>query len=533
MSALTGTGHLVRLALRRDRVLLPFWIVLIGLLPLLYASATDELYPDPAGLRQYYTSIVSNPSLMSSIGPVFGPSLGALTAWRAGILFIFVGVISLLTVIRHTRAEEDAGRRELLGSTVAGRHAPVAAALLVTFGGNVVMGGLIALALAGYGLPTAGALAFGGSFAAAGWFFAGVGALAAQLTEGAGAARGIALATLGVAFLLRAAGDSGGEEGDLAWLPWLSPIGWAQRVRPFADEQWWAFALILVATALLVGTASALLAHRDVGAGMLPQRPGKTEASVALHGPFGLAWRLHRGLLIGWSVGFAVGGLVIGGASGSIDQLTEGNSEMSGMLERLGGAGALEDAYIAGSLGMLALAAGAYAIQAALRMRAEETALRAEPVLGTATGRLRWMASHLLFVVVGPAIALAMLGAFTGLASSDSASGMGEQLARVLAGGAVQVPAVLALGGLTVALFGLLPRAATATAWSAFGICAFLTFLGPLMQLDDWLLDASPYAHIPKVPGGDVTAAPLVWLAAIAAVLLAAGMVGFRRRDVG
>lgn len=189
MTALTGTRHLVRLALRRDRVLLPLWIVVLGLLPVLYASATHELYPTHAGLRQYYLSIVENPSLMSSIGPAFGSSLGALTVWRAGILFVFTGVISLLTVTRHTRAEEDAGRRELLGSTVAGRQAPLTAALLVTGGGNLVLGAVMAATLVGYGLPATGSLAVGAAFAASGSLFAAVGAVAAQLTQGAGAAR--------------------------------------------------------------------------------------------------------------------------------------------------------------------------------------------------------------------------------------------------------------------------------------------------------------------------------------------------------
>lgn len=89
------------------------------------------------------------------------------------------------------------------------------------------------------------------------------------------------------------------------------------------------------------------------------------------------------------------------------------------------------------------------------------------------------------------------------------------------------------LAGLTVAMFGLLPRAATAVAWGMFAACAFLSFLGPLLQLDDWVLDLSPYAHIPDLPGGDVTAGPLVTLLGIAAALTVLGLAGFRRRDVG
>lgn len=126
MSALTGTGRLVRLALRRDRFLLPLWVGVLGLVPMLYVSATDELYPDAAGLREYYMSVVANPSLMAMNGPAYAPSLGAMVMWRAGILTVIVGVVSLLLVVRHTRTEEDAGRKELLGSAVAGRQAHLA-----------------------------------------------------------------------------------------------------------------------------------------------------------------------------------------------------------------------------------------------------------------------------------------------------------------------------------------------------------------------------------------------------------------------
>jgi ABC-2 type transport system permease protein len=46
-------------------------------------------------------------------------------------------------------------------------------------------------------------------------------------------------------------------------------------------------------------------------------------------------------------------------------------------------------------------------------------------------------------------------------------------------------------------------------------------------------MDVSPYAHTPRLPGGDFSATPVIWLTAIAVALMAVGFVGFRRRDVG
>lgn len=53
-----------------------------------------------------------------------------------------------------------------------------------------------------------------------------------------------------------------------------------------------------------------------------------------------------------------------------------------------------------------------------------------------------------------------------------------------------------------------------------------------MLQLGQAFLDVSPFTHVPKVPGGDVSVVPLLWLGVVAVALIAAGMVGFRRRDV-
>jgi ABC-2 type transport system permease protein len=84
--------------------------------------------------------------------------------------------------------------------------------------------------------------------------------------------------------------------------------------------------------------------------------------------------------------------------------------------------------------------------------------LRAEPVLATSAGRLRWAASHLVFSCAGPAAALAAAGLAAGLAYGSSTGDVGRQLPRVLGGALVQLPAVWVLAGIAVALFGLLPR---------------------------------------------------------------------------
>jgi ABC-2 type transport system permease protein len=528
VSTLTGTGKLVRLILRRDRLLMPLWIYPLCLVLISYARSLGKVFPTAAERQQY----ADNGVFVALYGRLSGTSLGEFVTWRAGFVPVIVGLIGLLTVIRHTRVEEETGRRELLGATVVGRHAGLAAALAATLGANLVFALLVALSMLSQHLLTTGSLAFGLELAAAGWVFAAVGGVAAQLTGSAGSARGIAVSVLGAAYLLRVAGDlSGRAGGGLSWLSWLSPIGWAQRIRPYGGERWWLLALTAGLTAVLAAAAAVLSARRDVGAGLLPARPGPAAAAPGLRSPLALAWRLHRGLLAGWAAGFAVLGVVFGGLANSIGDIQHDNPTLQDIFARMGGRAGLIDAYLAGIMSILGLIAAAYAIQATLRLRSEESSLRVEPVLATAVGRLQWASSHLTFSVLGPATALVTAGLTTGLVYGSATGHVARELPRLVGAAMVQLPAVCLLAAIAVALFGLLPRLAAAS-WAALAVCLLVFLVGASMQLSQWLLDVSPFTHVPRVPGTAVSPTPLVWLAAVAIALAAAGMIGLRRRDM-
>ncbi len=522
---MTGTWALTRLALRLDRVRLPVWVLVIGITPALTAANYRKLYPTPDAL-QGISGVIANPSLVALNGPLFGVSLGGLTAWKIGVTeLVLAGIMSILLVIRHTRTEEETGRMELLGATVVGRYAPLTAALLVVGLANLGIAVLVVLGLIGTGLPAAGALAMGLSVAVGGVVFAAVAAVTAQLTESARAANALAVGVLGAAYLLRAAGDAGAE-----WMSWLSPIGWAMQMRPFAGERWWLLAPAVGLVAALAGAAYTLVRRRDLGAGLLPQRPGP--AVGALGNPLALAWRLHRGLLVGWVVGMAVSGAVLGGAAQGISHATNLNQQITDLLARMGGSKGLVDAYLATTMGFTGLVAAAYTVQTTLRLRAEEAAGRLEPVLATRAGRIRWALSHLVFALLGTAVLLAAAGAGAGLAYGIQIHDVGGQVSRLVTASMVQLPAAWVLAGLGAALFGLAPRFASLT-WAGLVACVLLLELGALLGLNHLIVDASPFAHVPKLPGTAFTATPLLWLTAITVALTAAGLAGFRRRDIG
>jgi ABC-2 type transport system permease protein len=527
---ITGTGELVKLGARRDRIMLAAWCYLLIALAVGTAYTFRGLYPTLPSRLEFAASIAGNPTFRALIGPTFDLStVGGLSAWRVdGLGGTLLGLMNILVVVRHTRAEEEAGRLELIGSGVVGRYAPLTASLVLVLATDLVLGLVIGAGLLLVGLPAGGSFALGLAIAVVGAAFAGIAAVAAQLTETSRGANGIAITVLGVAFLLRAIGDSAGP--GISWLSWLSPIDWGQQIRPFADERWWVFALPLGCAVLGTAVAIALVARRDLGAGLLPTRPGPADASPALRGPLALAWRLQRGLLLGWLAAFVVVGGVLGAVTHDMASVTATSPQLAKIIDALGGAKGVADALLSAFLGLLGLVSAVFTVQTVVRLRAEETGLRAESVLATGVGRVRYAAGHLVVAAAGGALLLAAGGTLAGLAYGLRVGDVGGVLPGVVAAALVQVPAAWVLAGVAMLLFGLVPGW-TPVSWAALVLCFLIGELGPSLRLPQWVLDVSPFTHVPKLPGGPVDGAPIGWLLLVAVVLTVLGLAGFRRRD--
>ncbi|MFF1715346.1 ABC transporter permease [Streptomyces sp. NPDC058268] len=517
---LAGTGALLRLALRRDRVMMPVWVLVVGGLVLSMPGALEQTYGTAAERADAMRSMNANSSMRALYSPVFGDSLGALSAWRIGVYAaILAAVMSLIIVVRHTREEEETGRQEMLSAAMVGRRAPLTAALLAAFVANAAVGLLIAGGMAGQG--SAGALALALGVAGTGMLFATMAAIVAQLTESARLAKGLTSGVLGAAYVLKAAGDAGSEGGSSA-LTWVSPLGWTENLRAYAGERWWVLLLIAAAVVAQGAVAYRLAGRRDVGMSFLPTRPGPASGRLASAG--GLAWRLQRGSVLGWTLGFLASGVVFGGMAEGAADIVGDNENTRDIIERMGGQAGLTDAFLATMVGMLGMVASLYVVASVLRLHGEETSQRAEPVLAGAVGRLRWAGGHLV-IAFGGAVLLMLVGGF-GLAL-----GYGSDLGPILGACLVQVAAIWALGGLAVLLVGAFPRAAVA-AWGVAGVCLAIGWIGPALDLPQAAMNLSPYGHLPKLPGSPMTWAPVAALLATAATLTTAGLAGLHRRDL-
>lgn len=525
-SNLVGTLGLLRLFLRRDRIVLPLWVLLLSL-PLagVYIASIEAIYPTAADRAGLAATIMASPAQRAMYGQVYNDSLGAVGIWKAGMFHLLIGVAVILTVIRHTRADEETGRTELIDSTAVGRYAGLTGALLLAAGASVATGVIGTAGLLTTDVPAAGSCAFGAALACSGLVFTAVAAVAAQLSPSARFARGAAFGVLAGAFTLRAVGDAGSGA-----LSWLSPLGWSLQVRPYAGERWWVLLLPLALTGVLVWLAYQLASRRDVGAGLVADRPGPRVAGPTLSGAFGLAWRLDRAALLLWTTGLVLYGLLVGSVVHGIGDEV-GSDRARDIVVRLGGTAALEHAFVAVAFSMLGMVAAAFAVSLVLRLHQEETARRAEPLLAGALSRDRWLASHLVAALAGSTFAMLTAGLVAGTVYGTSAGDLSGQLPAVVGSAAVQLPAVWLPAAGAVVLFGLVPRVAPA-AWAVLTGFVALYLLGSISGLPQWVLDLEPFAHIPVVADGAFHVTPLIVLLVIDAALIALGFQAFRRRDL-
>lgn len=536
MSALTGTGALIRIHLRRDRWMFLWWTLGVALLYWSQGVSLPGVYATQDELATAAASMEGNAAFIAMVGPARAlDTVGGQVFWQSAAMgAIMVGLMSMFLVGRHTRAEEESGRDELLRGAAVGRLAPLGAAVVVAAVANLVVGLGVTLSLLtirqdsplrGMPLAVADSVATGVGLTLVGWVFTGTALVAAQLTQSTRAMYGIAGAVVGVAYGLRAVGDVGAGA-----LSWVSPIGWYQAMHPFSGLRWWPAAAMLAAAAVTLAAAYALFQRRDIGSGLMAARPGPASAGASLRSGMGLAWRLQRGSVYGWSIGMLLGGLSYGSIGNSVEDLL-GDSGFATDAMTAGMTDDLVDGFYATSMVMLALIASGFAISSTLRPRAEEEAGHLESLAATGLSRRSWLAGHALMTVAGTFVV--MLAAGVGLGVGYAATtGDGGAVLRYGVPTLAWVAPVLVLSALARLLYGLAPRTLV-LAWLPLVFAVVTLLFAEAFRFPEWVRDISPFSHLALAPAEDFRLLPVVTVAALAAAISAAGQMAFSRRDIG
>ncbi|TLP97442.1 hypothetical protein FEF26_07505 [Nesterenkonia salmonea] len=528
---LSGTGALLRFMLRRDRIRTNAWVVGIGVAAFYFAHAIQVIAESADELRSL-TIMFADPVGRMMSGPGFGMEEPTHERFFASgyvlYLYILIALMSAFTVVRHTRMEEQTGRAELIRANVVGRHSTLTATLVLTGAANAVVAALVWMAAftAGYAAIGSALVALGGFVV--GLFFAGVAAVTSQLCETSRGAAATAGGAIGVAFLIRMGGDAAEPGGSAA--SWFSPLAWSQQTAPYVDDRWWPLLLTVGGTILLLWLSFSLSARRDLGASLLPTRPGRPNARPTLGSPLGLAFHTLKGTLRGWGIALILTGLMFGSfAQTMVDAADDLPQEMAQIF-------AGEDmvkGYLAYAALFVAVFVAAMVVGAMQQLRNEETHGRAELGLSTPMSRVTWLGAHVTVLLLGIATVLVAVGSLMGVGAVAVLQGNSEGFfVELLAACVHQAPAVLAVVGIVVAFFGWLPRASGSVGWAIVGYSAIMANFGQLLELPQFFHELNIFGHLSPYPVEAVSWTSVVILTGMGVTGILVGLLGWHLREI-
>ncbi|MGO9407749.1 MAG: ABC transporter permease subunit [Acidimicrobiales bacterium] len=496
---------------------------------LAYASSYKTV-SQRAGIAKEFGA---NAGISALVGPAHElQTVAGFTVWKClAVLAVVGGVWGLLTGTRLLRGEEDAGRWELLlaGQTtrraaaaqaLAGLGCGVAALWVVTAVITVVVGRSSKV-----DFSVGGALFLAVAVVAAAAMFLAVGAFASQLAATRRQASAYAGAALGVSYALRMVADSG---TGLDWLRWVSPLGWIEQLQPLTTPH--PFALLPIAG--LVGLLSLftirLAGERDLGGSTFPDRSGSVPHTRLCFGPSGLNIRLMRSTLVGWGVGIAAYGLILGLVAKSGGSALSSSASMTRALSRLGAIGAY--AYLGVAFLMMAVILAIVAAGQISAARGEEAGGRLDHFLVRPVSRSSWLAGRLLIATIVLVVGGLLAGVCTWLGAASQHTGV--SFASVLDAGLNVVPPAVCILGVGAFVLGVWPRASNVATYGLLVWSFLVELIGGVVGLNHWVLDASLFHQMAAAPAASpdwTTGGVLVAVGAVAAVL---GGIAFAHRDL-
>ncbi|WP_433676099.1 ABC transporter permease [Microbacterium gorillae] len=522
--------------MRRDRLQLAVWILGNAAMAGLAVTGVAQSYGSEAERSTLLATAIANPVVLTFRGLPSGAGAAEFTGFLIlPFLVMIAAFMSSFLAVRHTRAEEESGRAELVGATMASRGSALCATALHGFTANALTAAAVAVAFLASGLPLSGSVTAGVTTGAAGLVFLGVGLIAAQLFASSRGANALGVIVILASFLVGGVGNAiGSPNADLtrmesSVLAWFSPFGWAENVRPFADNDPGPFLPLVAAAAIGLLLAAALQSRRDVGASLLAPRRRRAQASGSLRGPVTLVGRLTRGSAIAWAVGAFLTGVLATSLASVVQDLGGSNPAIATILEAMSQSGDLRAGTVVIFFTVVGILASCCAVQLIARARQEEAHGTVEPLWAAAVGRRGWLASYLAVGVIAIAVVdgAAVLGALVGLARS------GDDLVReVWVGAAGQGAVAVAFLTITALVLVVLPRWTIGIGWSIVVLATIIGLFGPLFGLPDELTRLSPFSQVPTVTAGGVDGRGVIGIIATAAIALVLSVWLVRRRPL-
>jgi ABC-2 type transport system permease protein len=521
-------GALIQRAIRDGRVLTVVFTYMFLVYSFIQPVGYRRVYSTAASRAEFARSFGTNPGLRLLYGePHNVATVDGYTAWRVGgVLAIAAAVFGLLASVRALRGEEDAGRAELTLAGIVSRRMAYLSAMAAIAAATLI---LWAAEFAGFAvgrLPIAGSAYLALATISVIPVFAGVGALASQLASTRRIAMEIGGGAVALFFLLRVIADTVAAAG---WLRWLTPLGWAEEMRPFASPRPMVLLLPAAASALLLLIAARLGATRDVGSGLLPERAGGTSLRL-LSSPAAQALRSQRDSLIVWAASFAIFAFILGVVSSSVSSsgIPAGVDREIGKL----GLGSImtPSGYLALIFFFYVLGICLFACAQLGAARREEAGQQLETLVALPVGRTGWLAGRLLLAACATAVIALLTSLLTW--AGVAAGGTSVPLGQMLEAGANCLPVAALFLGVATLAYATVPRATAAISYGLLVLTFLWQAVGALLGAPSWLVGLTPFGHVALVPVEPFRATAAVVMVCIGAAAAAAGLALFRRRDL-
>ncbi len=526
---LDAARALVRRALRDARTRTIAFAYLFGVYAYIQPAGFRSAYPTLTDRLAFAHSFASNDAIRLFYGYPYNPvTVAAYTAWRVGgTLAIAAAFFGLLAAVRALRAEEEAGRMELVLAGVLGRQTVFVCAMAAIALSTVTLWLAEFAGFAIAGLPAGGSAYLALSTVSVVVAFVGVGALVSQLAPTRRIALELGSAIVALAWILRVIADTSHGAG---WLRSLSPLGWAEQMRPFTGARP-AFLLLPVAASVVMLLAAARIAgRRDIGTGILPSRDSAEPRLRLLSSPTAQALRTDQGGLIAWACGVGAFAVILGLVSASVSSAGISSSIRREIAKLGSGSIATPAGYLSFVFILFILAISVFACGQIGHARQEEADQQLETLLSLPVSRIRWLGGRLLLAALGSAALSLVAGLLTW--ASASSQGVSISLAHALEAGANCVPVALLFLGIAALAYAIVPRESAGTAYGVLAVTFVWYLVGSLLTVPKWVVKLTPFAHVGLVPVQPFQGGAAAIMAGIgtAAALAALGL--FRRRDL-
>jgi ABC-2 type transport system permease protein len=455
-------------------------------------------------------------------------TVGGYAAWRiGGVLTLLAAVWGLLAAIRAMRAEEDAGRAELVLAGIVARRNVYLAALAAILAGIALLwlAGFLGLAVAK--LPVSGSAYMTLAVVSVAAVFVGVGALASQLAPSRRFAIELSSAALIVSFLARVVADT---TTSFEWLRWVTPLGWAEELRPFTGARPWVLLLPVAASVALIVVAGRIALRRDIDTGLLPARDDAPPNPRLLGSPLAQTLRGERASFAIWLLSSGFFAFVVGAISTSI-----ASAGLSGALQRqvkhaAGVSIVTPVGYMSLTFIFFVVVLSLFACAQVSAARNAEMDQQLETLFALPIGRIGWLAGRLALAAGGAAA----IGLFAGLCAWAGAASQnaGVSLPQMLGAGANCVPVALLFLGLGALAYAIVPRASSGIAYGLVMVAFLWQLFGSALSAPRWLIEVTPFQHVGLVPAQAFRAGDAAAMVAIGVAAALAALGTFRRRDL-